>query len=575
MKLGEALRVINSYEGSGADSSNICLATGFMPIHLETFLKAHLLQRSTDEAIEISTGVYDDLPGNLMRAGESSSQAIAVVIEWPDLDPRLGLRRLGGWAPDQLPDIINSVTAQAARLESLIAELAQQKTVAVAFPSLPLPPVSFTCSEQAGSFELQLLQAVNQCALSLVQEHGCRIVNPQQMNLLSPLGKRFDVKADLHAGFPYTIFHASIMADLLARLIYPSQPKKALITDLDDTLWDGILGEVGVEGVSWDLDNNSQIHGLYQQLLAALAKSGVLIGVASKNELPLVMNCFQRDDIHLPKENVYPFDVNWGRKSESIQRILGKWNIGPEAVVFVDDSLMEIAEVAESHPQIDCQHFPKGDDQACYQLLLHLRDLFGKESLTQEDAIRQESLLQGQIVAEARDSGESFDTFLEGLGSELTFDWSMSQRDSRAFELINKTNQFNLNGRRISESQWRVKLQDKDGFLLTVSYRDKFGPLGKIAVLSGTISAGGLTVDTWVMSCRAFSRRIEYACLKQAFHKFDVNTVSLDYTSTVRNGPVHEFLQALKPGVRDGMVELSQDEFNTQCPRLFNSKKVI
>ena len=313
MKLGEALRIINGYEGSGADSSSIALVTGFMPIHLETFLKAHLLKRSAGEAIEISTGVYDDLAGNLMRAGESSSQAIAVVIEWPDLDPRLGLRRLGGWAPDLLPDIIHTVKAHVRQFESLIAELAQKKTVAVAFPSLPLPPVSFTCSDQAGSFELQLLQAVNQCALSLVQEHGCRIVNPQQMNLLSPLGERLDVKGDLHAGFPYTIFHASIMADLLARLIYPSQPKKALITDLDDTLWNGILGEVGVEGVSWDLDNNSQIHGLYQQLLAALANSGVLIGVASKNELPILVNRFPRTDIHLPQENVYPFYVSWGR----------------------------------------------------------------------------------------------------------------------------------------------------------------------------------------------------------------------------------------------------------------------
>jgi len=269
---------------------------------------------------------------------------------------------------------------------------------------------------------------------------------------LSPLAARSDVKADFHAGFPYTIPHASVIAELLARLIRPSQPKKGLITDLDDTVWDGILGEVGVEGVSWDLDKRSQIHGLYQQLLAALADSGVLIAVASKNELPLVMEGFERDDIHLPKEKVFPFEVNWGRKSESIQRILTQWNIGPEAVVFVDDSLMEIAEVAESHPQIECHHFPKGDDHACYQLLQHLRDLFGKESLSEEDAIRRESLLQGRAVAEARESGASFDNFLQGLDAGLTFDWSMPPQDSRAFELINKTNQFNLNGRRIDES---------------------------------------------------------------------------------------------------------------------------
>jgi FkbH-like protein len=546
-----------------------------MPLHLETFLKAHLFQRPGDEAIEVSVGVYDDLPGNLLRAGESSTQAVAVVIEWPDLDPRLGLRRLGGWRPDQLPDILNSAKACATQLESLLADVARHKTVAVVLPSLPLPPVSFTCSDQAGGFELGLLVAVNQLALSLVQKHGCRMVNPQQLNLLSPLGERSDVKADFHAGFPYTIAHASVLAELLARIIRPSQPRKGLITDLDDTVWDGILGEVGVEGISWDLDNHSQIHGLYQQLLTSLADSGALIAVASKNELPLVMEAFEREDLLFPKEKVFPFEVNWGRKSESIQRILGKWNIGPEAVVFVDDSLMEVAEVRESHPQIDCYHFPKGDDQACFRLLQHLRDLFGKESISEEDTLRRESLLQGRAVVEARDSGASFDTFLQGLGAELTFDWSVPPQNSRAIELINKTNQFNLSGRRINESQWRAMLQDKSRLLLVVSYQDKFGPLGKICVLSGTISSDELTIDTWVMSCRAFSRRIEYACLNQVFRKFDINSISLDYVRTERNGPVLEFLQVLHEGAPEGMVELSREEFNARCPRLFNSTKDI
>jgi FkbH-like protein len=108
-------------------------------------------------------------------------------------------------------------------------------------------------------------------------------------------------------------------------------------------------------------------------------------------------------------------------------------------------------------------------------------------------------------------------------------------------ELVNKTNQFNLNGRRYTEASWHKYFLDPTSFLMTVSYKDKFGPLGKIAVIVGRGNRK-LNVDMWVMSCRAFSRGIEHRCLEELFAKFDVDEIELDYLQTDRNGPLTQFL---------------------------------
>lgn len=576
MKLSEALRVVHGARETSTDAVEIYLAVGFMPLHLETLFQAHLIQCGDGKVVKIATGNYGDLWGNLERARDSSSRAVAVIIEWPDLDPRLGLRRLGGWSPEKLPDIVNNVNSAARRLTLVLSEVSRSKPVALSLPTLPLPPVGYMASDQAGDFEFRLQESINQIALNLVGERNCRIVNSQELDMRSPMTGRADVKAELHTGFPYTIPHASTVAKLLARLIRPAQPKKGLITDLDDTFWDGIVGEVGIDGVSWSLERNSQMHGLYQQLLAALADSGILIAVASKNDPAVVEQAFERDDLLLSKNKVFPFEVNWGRKSESIKRILSQWNIGPDAVVFIDDSPMEIAEVTAGHEQIECHLFPKGDDEACYSLLQRLRDLFGKESISEEDTLRRESLRQGQVVLmEAGDSAESLDAFLENLDAELEFEWNKSSPDPRVLELINKTNQFNLNGDRVDQGGWLRLLQEPDRFLLVVSYRDKFGPLGKIAALSGTLSQNVLAVNTWVMSCRAFSRRIEYACIRHLLERYDVDSVSFAYSRTVRNGPLQEFLREMLGAAPTGVVNLIRRDFDARCPRLVHSTKEI
>lgn len=494
-----------------------------------------------------------------------------MAMEWSDLDPRLGIRGLGSWAPAAFDDILRNVKTQASRIAQAIQTNSKTMPVAVCLPTLPLPPVSFTPGWQASAFDLELHACISSFALDLARVGNVRIVNPERLDRLSPSSERLDVKSELVSGFPYKLPHASTVAELLSRLVLSATPKKGLITDLDDTLWDGILGEVGVQGISWDLDHHNHMHGAYQRLLHALSEAGVLVGVASKNEFAEVAEALERQDLILPGSAFFPVEAHWRPKSESVGRIIKTWNVGADAVVFIDDSPMELAEVKAAHPEVECILFPKDDPQGIDDLLRRLRDLFGKNVLLEEDAIRRESLRRApaEMGGDGNHNGGG-EEFLKQADGELTLSFSKDPVDPRALELINKTNQFNLNGKRYTESLWQNLLRNPETILLIAAYRDKYGPLGKIAVLTGRKTEAKILLDTWVMSCRAFSRRIEHRCVEELFERFDVEEIEFDFQSTPRNGPIREFLVAMLGETPTGRWSLSRDQFSKHPAKTFH-----
>jgi FkbH-like protein len=547
------------------------LACGFTPLHLQTFLAAELFLAAPEKRVEVQTGLFGDLAGSLERLNPAAIEHLVVLIEWSDIDPRLGARSLGGWRLSQMPSIIETAQRSLARLQRTILSVSAKTPTVVSAPSLPLPPM-FTCARTAvSSHEAQLRSAVASFIEQLAKEPGVSVVNAQYLDELSPLAGRYDLKAELSSGFPYTLLHAGAVGKVLVDLIHRRAPKKGLITDLDDTAWIGILGDDGIEGISWDLEHHSQVHGLYQQVLASLASSGVLLAVASKNDPSAVRAAFKKRNLVLTEDDIFPLETNWGPKSESIARILKTWNVGADSVVFIDDSPMELAEVRTAFPEIECIGFPKGDDQAAWEMLKRLRDLFGKSAPTEEDLLRTSSIRQAESWREIDSLPEDgADDFLKAADAHIVFHANGGPADRRAFELVNKTNQFNLNGRRLTEGEWRDLFNDPKAFLVTASYTDKFGPLGKIAVIAGRRSGRAVHVDTWVMSCRAFSRRIEHQCLRYLFEAFVADDIVFDYDSTTRNGPLREFLTTLLATPPAAGARLSKSEFLSKLPPLFH-----
>ncbi len=575
MRLSEALLINEQAVSTTNPPRKIHLVCGFTPLHLETFVKANVRLNFPGEPVEIVSGLFGDLEGNLRKASQAPAEGALVVLEWSDLDERLGLRASAGWGSEILADVLQQVPEKLRRIEAGLTELAKRMPVAVIATTLPIPPLTHLPPVQASGFDLQLQCAKTNFLCRICSVPGVRLVSDSALSLRSPQAQRHDVKMELHAGFPYSISHASAAAELLVRCLFPSVPKKGLITDLDDTLWKGILGDVGVGALSWSLEDRSQAHALYQQLVASLAESGVLVAVASKNDPDLVREAFAHPRLLLDEAQVFPMEANWGAKSESVGRILRAWNIGADSVVYVDDSPMELAEVAEKHPGIECIRFPAEDPAGVVELAYRLRSLFGKSEIRKEDRLRLESLRSSAALEAAQSTGAAPD-FLARLNAKLVLRFSNAANDGRAFELVNKTNQFNLNGRRYTESEWQSYFERPDAVLLTADYEDRFGPLGKIAVMGGHGRPGALQVDVWVMSCRAFSRNIEFQMLQKLFEKYQASFIRFAFKPTERNGPLQEFFgRFAKADLSEDGLELSASAFEQSRPELFHNVETI
>lgn len=562
MTLNQALTLTNSRKGQGPQKLHY-LACGFQPLHLSTFLRAHLLELLPGDDVELLHGAYGDLRGNLELAAQSPAIAAAVVIEWGDLDPRLGLRASGGWSAAAKTDILGSLSSSMALLESALANLGVRMPVVVAGPSLPLPHIGNTIDAQGSVFELDLEQQLAGFLARLARLAGLRIARCTGTAI--PAEARMDARMELMAGFPYKLPFASDLAQSLARVLWQAPPKKGLITDLDNTLWAGIVGEVGIDSVSWHQDSHTQIYGLYQQMLGHLASMGVLLGVSSKNEQSTAEAALGRQDLLLDAKSLYPAIANWGPKSASVAQILKAWNISADAVVFIDDSPMELEEVKRAFPEITCLLFNGKDPDKTLRLFAELRNHFGKPLVVEEDLLRQASIRASAEIREQGDSASSPE-FLATLAGTVTFDWRRNPGDGRALELINKTNQFNLNGKRISEGEWQRYVADENAVCAVISYQDKFGALGRVAVLLGTNEGGKLRISHWVMSCRAFSRKIEHHTLEALFGHLDTDRIEFDLLPTAKNQPLLESLSGIGlTGSPNSTHELSRTVFLSRC----------
>jgi FkbH-like protein len=535
--LREALALLR---GAGADGTyTVGLACSFTPLHLETFVRGYIARKRPGVEVAAVEGIYGDLPGTVDQLIAADIDSCVAVIEWADLDPRLGWRDAVSGQIAGLDDIVGTARYRLERIASRLEALGAKCPTALALPSLDLPAAYDGATARVGELRARLNHLLSEFAARAVTAPGLRVVSPQAVVTEGTSAR--DLKSELRSGFPYSMAHASALARACVEVLLPPPTRKGLITDLDDTLWRGLVGEIGPDAVSWDLDSGSLGHALYQQLLASLSRRGVLVAIASKNDPEVVQNALERSDLHLTPDMIYPVRVSWGPKSLAVEEVLDAWNIAASDVVFVDDSPMELAEVEAKHPGITTVLFPAADPNALADTLKQLASLFWREQVSAEDNLRMASLRSAAELHEARRDAGDERAFLEDLAGRVTIRASGSWQEPRALELVNKTNQFNLNGRRFDEAEWRALCTRPGAIVWTISYEDRFGPLGVISVLAGVRTERVTQVDAWVLSCRAFSRGIEHHVL--ALLSEDVDRVTFDFAPTERNGVLRSFLE--------------------------------
>lgn len=537
MKFSEALKISHSVKRRAGREFTVAVVPGCSALTLPTFLISYLAQSREEKRFVIVEAPYGDIVNSIEAAYRLSADALAILLDYPSLDARLGLRRSSKWSDDADLDIVECVQARLNLIQSVVAGQQNRRTV-IHPPVLSLPPLGGEGRWQTGSLEASLNAMFARFRASLIHVPGVFFVCPQPGAIDRPR----DVDGELSVDFPYDQSTASAIGEGFAKAIVPPVPLKGIITDLDDTLWRGLVGEVGPEGVHWNLDGKSQIHAIYQQLLAAMASRGILVAVASKNEQSIVEAAMARPDMLVRSEKVFPIIASWEPKSQSVAQILKTWNIGADAVIFVDDNPYELAQVRLAFPEIKTMQFFPHEAGKTYHELVRLRDQCHREFRSPEDALRLASIRAAAHLAQEAYGAASIEDFLEGLDATIEFERILSPEDRRPFELVNKTNQFNLNGHRYTESEWAAVLAAEGSLCLAISYSDKFGPLGRIGVLVGQETGEEFVVNQWVLSCRAFGRRIEHAVLRLLLGLYSDMPLRFKYRETAKNRPISEMI---------------------------------
>ncbi len=291
---------------------------------------------------------------------------------------------------------------------------------------------------------------------------------------------------------------------------------KCVVLDLDNTLWGGVVGDDGLEGIGLgDLDDGGAFRSL-QLFMRELWRRGILLAVCSKNNEEIARRVFrEHPDMVLREEHIAVFVANWDDKASNIAKIREKLNIGYDAMVFLDDNPFERNLVRQLIPQIIVPELP--EDPGLYVRAVSELNLFESAGRSELDAQRTEMYQTQEKRSAEMQRFTDVKEYLRSLDSKIHMR-SFEARDlGRIAQLIQRSNQFNLTTRRYSEAQCAAMMSDPQLLTYSVNVRDRFGDFGLIAVGVLRKCPGYLEIDTFLMSCRVLQRGVEQYAMNRIF----------------------------------------------------------
>ncbi len=357
--------------------------------------------------------------------------------------------------------------------------------------------------------------------------------------------------------------------------------KKCIVLDLDNTLWGGVVGEVGIEGISLSVAKEGSQFWIFQKQLLKLKEMGILLAVCSKNNPKDAEEAIEKHPaMVLKKKDFVSMKINWNSKPDNISKLAKELNIGLGSMVFIDDSRFEREAVRSLLPEVTVPEMPS-DSTAIPEWFIDVqKDHFLFMSTTEEDTKKTE-MYQSQAQREALlKNSHTLEDYLESLDMKH-YIWRVTEQDiPRAAQLTQKTNQFNLTTRRYTESQIREMLKS-DRFLLFMSrLHDKFGDNGKIALMIIVKQEKKARVDSLMISCRVMGRYIENQLvdyIESLLIKEGMEEVISEYSRTARNIPVKGFWEKLGYKVikREGESVFYHLKLSERPKRVYYSELII
>ena len=358
----------------------------------------------------------------------------------------------------------------------------------------------------------------------------------------------FDMGSWLHGKLEIAPEAAVPFGDMVARIVAAQRglSKKCLVFDLDNTLWGGVIGDDGLEGlVLGEGSAVGEAHLALQRYAKQLKERGVILAVCSKND-PAIAEAAFRDhpEMLLRRPDISAFLANWNDKAENLKAIATQLNIGLDSLVFVDDNPVERARIRQACPMVAVPELPK--DIAHYVRCLADAGYFEAVAFTSEDRQRTEQYAANAEREAFLKTSESMDDFLRGLQMSVVFGQFRAADLVRVTQLFNKTNQFNTTTRRYTSEEVANLAAANQTMTLQFRLVDKYGDNGLVSAMilqPDPKLPEVFEIDNWVMSCRVFGRQLEFEALNIAVEQArrrGIKAFRAAYIPTSKNGVISE-----------------------------------
>ncbi|MBN2386561.1 MAG: HAD-IIIC family phosphatase [Anaerolineales bacterium] len=325
------------------------------------------------------------------------------------------------------------------------------------------------------------------------------------------------------------------------------QARKLILLDLDDTLWGGIVGDIGWENLQLGgHDAAGEAFVDFQQALKALKSRGVLLGIVSKNEESVALAAIdEHPEMVLRRDDFAGWRINWGDKALNVADLVAELNLGLQSVVFIDDNPAERARVREALPEVLVPDWP--EEKMLYRKTLQELACFDIPVLSREDLDRTQMYVAERKRKISRHEVGSLEEWLASLEIKVVVEELDESNLPRATQLLNKTNQLNLATRRMTEAELLAWARQPNHSLRVFRVTDKFGDYGLTGLASLTVEATRGRIVDFILSCRVMGRRVE----ETIFHHMlelaaeqGAREVLVEYLATPKNKPCLTFLES-------------------------------
>ncbi|MEY9860427.1 FkbH-like protein [Catenulispora sp. GAS73] len=459
------------------------------------------------------------------------------------------------WGPDDVAEVFER---RLGVIEGLCERFAARNSGTLALTTMPLPrSLAAQLIDHRSRARLGAVwREANARLLRLSERHPAVLVLDLDTLVAEGVAvqdARLDAYAKAHLSDALLGRLARELGHLGAHLA--GRTRKCLVLDLDGTLWGGVLGEDGPDGVEVGHGLRGEAFSSFQRLARQIGAQGVLLAVASKNDLDPVLDMLRGPRMTLREQDFVRVTANWSAKPRNLRDLAAELNIGLDALVFADDSPTECGLVRTVLPEVAVVEL--GSDPAEHAGRLLREGWFDVRELTAEDHARPARYREEVSRQDFRASFDGLDDYLDQLQLHVRVARPTAAELPRISQITLRTNQFNLTGARLDPAEVARRAQDPDHLVLGVHVGDRFGDSGLVGAVFARREGDTLRLENFLLSCRVFARGVEQAVLAWLLHTapgLGARQVLAQYRPTAKNSAFSGFYPA------NGFSVLAEDE---------------